>query len=861
QTGSRYINGTGSDLAQMKYLMDSAAAQQKALGLTFGVSLTAGQVAQLTRSILWWESVTINGQTVMVPKLYLSPEDITLHNGSVISGNNVQLAGGNITNSGGSINAQNDLLLDSTGSIDNLNAGLINAGGALNLKAIGDIGNISSVISGKTVSLESATGNISNLTRTEQWAMNNGYNHFSGTDTGPLAAVRATDSLFMGAAGDISITGAAVSAGDSVLLSAGNDLNMNAIQAGERRRYGGSGWYETHAVAPTVTAGNSLMLSAGRDVNSQAAGIMAENSMDIRAGRDVNMAAESTGTGDHDSTFSMKTVHDSVRQQGTDMTSGGDITVTAGRDITSVATAVTAKGDIRVNAGHDIVLGTATESDYHYSESGETRNRLLSHQTTRTITEDSVTREKGSLLSGNRVTVNAGDNLTVEGSDVVADRDVSLAAGNHVDVLAATSTDTSWRFKETKKSGLTGTGGIGFTTGSSKTTHDRREAGTTQSQSASTIGSTAGNVSITAGKQAHISGSDVIANRDISITGDSVVVDPGHDRRTVDEKFEQKKSGLTVALSGTVGSAINNAATMAREAKETSDSRLAALKGTQAVLSGVQAGVNHGLQQQSADPNNGIGVSISLNHQQSKSETKYQHDIVSGSTLSAGNNVSVTATGKNKDHNNSGDILITGSQIKSGNDTSLNAQNDILLAAAADTRQTTGKNSSKGGGVGVSFGGGTNGGGLSIFAGINGSEGREKGNGTTWTETTVDAGKNVSLTSGRDTTLSGAQVSGEKVTADVGNNLTISSLQDSDRYDSRQNSVAAGGSFTFGSMSGSGYASISQDKIKSNYDSVREQSGIYAGKDGFDVTVGNHTQLNGAVIASTATDDKNSLST
>ncbi|EED1706727.1 contact-dependent inhibition effector tRNA nuclease [Escherichia coli] len=861
QTGSRYINGTGSDLAQMKYLMDSAAAQQKALGLTFGVSLTAGQVAQLTRSILWWESVTINGQTVMVPKLYLSPEDITLHNGSVISGNNVQLAGGNITNSGGSINAQNDLLLDSTGSIDNLNAGLINAGGALNLKAIGDIGNISSVISGKTVSLESATGNISNLTRTEQWAMNNGYNHFSGTDTGQLAAVRATDSLFMGAAGDISITGAAVSAGDSVLLSAGNDLNMNAIQAGERRRYGGSGWYETHAVAPTVTAGNSLMLSAGRDVNSQAAGIMAENSMDIRAGRDVNMAAESTGTGDHDSTFSMKTVHDSVRQQGTDMTSGGDITVTAGRDITSVATAVTAKGDIRVNAGHDIVLGTATESDYHYSESGETRNRLLSHQTTRTITEDSVTREKGSLLSGNRVTVDAGDNLTVEGSDVVADRDVSLAAGNHVDVLAATSTDTSWRFKETKKSGLTGTGGIGFTIGSSKTTHDRREAGTTQSQSASTIGSTAGNVSITAGKQAHISGSDVIANRDISITGDSVVVDPGHDRRTVDEKFEQKKSGLTVALSGAVGSAINNAATMAREAKETSDSRLAALKGTQAVLSGVQAGVNHGLQQQSADPNNGIGVSISLNHQQSKSETKYQHDIVSGSTLSAGNNVSVTATGKNKDHNNSGDILITGSQIKSGNDTSLNAQNDILLAAAADTRQTTGKNSSKGGGVGVSFGGGTNGGGLSIFASINGSKGSEKGNGTTWTETTLDAGKNVSLTSGHDTTLSGAQVSGEKVTADVGNNLTISSLQDSDRYDSRQNSVAAGGSFTFGSMSGSGYASISQDKIKSNYDSVREQSGIYAGKDGFDVTVGNHTQLNGAVIASTATDDKNSLST
>ncbi|HGT8014244.1 TPA: contact-dependent inhibition effector tRNA nuclease [Escherichia coli] len=858
QTGSRYINGTGSDLAQMKYLMDSAAAQQKALGLTFGVSLTAGQVAQLTRSILWWESVTINGQTVMVPKLYLSPEDITLHNGSVISGNNVQLAGGNITNSGGSINAQNDLLLDSTGSIDNLNAGLISAGGSLDLSAIGDIGNISSVISGKTVSLESATGNISNLTRTEQWAMNNGYNHFSGTDTGPLAAVRATDSLFMGAAGDISITGAAVSAGDSVLLSAGNDLNMNAIQAGERRRYGGSGWYETHAVAPTVTAGNSLMLSAGRDVNSQAAGITAENSMDIRAGRDVNMAAESTGAGDHDSTFSMKTVHDSVRQQGTDMTSGGDITVTAGRDITSVATAVTAKGDIRVNAGHDIVLGTATESDYHYSESGETRNRLLSHQTTRTITEDSVTREKGSLLSGNRVTVNAGDNLTVEGSDVVAERDVSLAAGNHVDVLAATSTDTSWRFKETKKSGLTGTGGIGFTIGSSKTSHARREAGTTQSQSASTIGSTAGNVSITAGKQAHISGSDVIANRDISITGDSVVVDPGHDRRTVDEKFEQKKSGLTVALSGTVGSAINNAVTSAQETKESSDSRLKALQATKTALSGVQAGQAATMASATGDPN-ATGVSLSLTTQKSKSQQHSESDTVSGSTLNAGNNLSVVATGKNRGDNR-GDIVIAGSQLKAGGNTSLDAANDILLSGAANTQKTTGRNSSSGGGVGVSIGAGK-GAGISAFASVNAAKGREKGNGTEWTETTTDSGKTVTINSGRDTVLNGAQVNGNRIIADVGHDLLISSQQDTSKYDSKQTSVAAGGSFTFGSMTGSGYIAASRDKMKSRFDSVAEQTGMFAGDGGFDITVGKHTQLDGAVIASTATPDKNHLDT
>jgi len=53
----------------------------------------------------------------------------------------------------------------------------------------------------------------------------------------------------------------------------------------------------------------------------------------------------------------------------------------------------------------------------------------------------------------------------------------------------------------------------------------------------------------------------------------------------------------------------------------------------------------------------------------------------------------------------------------------------------------------------------------------------------------------------------------------------------------------------------------SQDKMHSNFDSVKEQSGLYVGNGGFDVTVGNHTQLNGAVIASQADADKNRLDT
>ena len=49
--------------------------------------------------------------------------------------------------------------------------------------------------------------------------------------------------------------------------------------------------------------------------------------------------------------------------------------------------------------------------------------------------------------------------------------------------------------------------------------------------------------------------------------------------------------------------------------------------------------------------------------------------------------------------------------------------------------------------------------------------------------------------------------------------------------------------------------------MHSNYDSVTDQSGIYAGKGGFDITVGNHTQLNGAVIASQGVAADNRLDT
>ncbi|QLC80744.1 hypothetical protein ED5_0045 [Enterobacter roggenkampii] len=933
QTGNRYLNGIGSDLDQMRYLMDNAAAAQQSLGLQFGVSLTADQIAALDHSLLWWEKATVNGETVMVPKLYLSPKDVTINNGSVIAGNNVTLKGGDITNSGSSLLAKNSLTLDSQNSISNLNNGLMKAGGDLNLSAIGDINNISSTISGKTVALESLDGSINNLTQVEQIDINAGgkYGKIGLKDTllGNTASITAQDGLSLEAGKNITVTGANLASGGDMLLnawgdiavntnqindafsssraktsrssvtyqgsnvsaggnllvnaghnldvtasdlkaggsaglSAGNDLNLNAAQTSESSRKGKSESHSTGIDRTTISAGDNLVLKAGQDINAQAAALAAEKSVGLQAGRDVNLAAEETTQGDSYKSGKKTVINESVRQQGTEIASGANTQILAGRDVTAEAAQVTAKGDIGVAAGRDVNLNTATESDYHYKEQTKTKKGFLSKKTTHTIEENSATRESGSLLSGDNVQVVAGNNLLVNGSAVAGDGDVKLKAGNNVDIVAATNSDTSWRFKEEKKSGLMGSGGIGFTIGSSKSTQDLREKGTTQSQSYSTVGSTGGSVDIAAGNQLHVGGADLVAGKNMALTGDSVTIEPGHDRLTSDQTFKQKSSGLTIALSGAVGDAVNTAASTAMAVKDQSDGRLAALQATKAALSGVQAVQANRLAEAAngSDPtNNGaFGVMASIGGQSSKSTSHSEQDKTTGSTLNAGGNLAITATGQGNAAN-SGDITVAGSQLKAGKDLTLNAAQDINLTSAADTNKLTGSNSSKGGSIGIGITAGPNGAGITVSASVNAARGSEKGNGTSWNETTLDAGQNVNLTSGRDTVLKGAQVNGDKVTADVGRDLTLSSLQDSDKYNSKQQSMNAGASYTWGAGSGSGSFSISRDKMKSNYDSVQEQTGIFAGKGGFDINVGNHTQLDGAVIASRADADKNRLET
>ncbi|HIB9923547.1 TPA: beta strand repeat-containing protein, partial [Escherichia coli] len=444
RTGSRYLNGLGSDTEQMRYLMDNAARQQKGLGLEFGVALTAEQIAQLDGSILWWESVTINGQTVMVPKLYLSPEDITLHNGSVISGNNVQLAGGNITNSGGSINAQNDLSLDSSGYIDNLNAGLISAGGSLDLSAIGDISNISSVISGKTVQLESVSGNISNITRRQQWNAGSdsqyGGVHLSGTDTGPVATIKGTDSLSLDAGKNIDITGATVSSGGDLGMSAGNDINIAAnLISGSKSQSGF--WHtddnsssSTTSQGSSISAGGNLAMAAGHNLDVTASSVSAGHSALLSAGNDLSLNAVRESKNSRNGRSESHESHAAVST----VTAGDNFLLVAGRDIASQAAGMAAENNVVIRGGRDVnlVAESAGAGDSYTSKKKKEINETVRQQGTE-------------IASGGDTTVNAGRDITAVASSVTATGNISVNAGR--DVALTTATESDYHYLETKK--------------------------------------------------------------------------------------------------------------------------------------------------------------------------------------------------------------------------------------------------------------------------------------------------------------------------------------------------------------------------------------------------------------------------
>lgn len=347
--------------------------------------------------------------------------------------------------------------------------------------------------------------------------------------------------------------------------------------------------------------------------------------------------------------------------------------------------------------------------------------------------------------------------------------------------------------------------------------------------------------------------------RDLAITGRDIAITAAENSHTSLTQRESRASGLTLALSGTAGSALNTAIQQTREATREMDSRMATLMGIRAALTGVGSGQALALDMAKGSGdgsnNNTVGISLTYGRQKSTSEQRVEQHRASGSTLTAGRDMVLTAT--------EGDVWIQGAQFQAGRDTVLDAARDLRLESARNTETTSGRSDSHGGSLGIGIGVGQGGANISISGSVSASRGRENGSSLTYSETTISSGRDVMLRSGQDTTLTGAQISGDRIMGDIGRNLTITSEQDRDRYDSQHRSTSAGATVSYGTGGWSGSASFnaSRDKLHGNFDSVAEQSGLFAGEGGFDIRVGEHTQLNGGVIGSTATADRNRLET
>ncbi|MGC1019606.1 hemagglutinin repeat-containing protein [Pantoea agglomerans] len=932
QTGNRYINGLGSDLAQMRYLMDNAAAAQQSLGLEFGVSLSAGQLASLDKSMVWWEATTINGETVMVPKLYLSTKDVEMRDGSVIAGNNVTLKGGDVINTGSSVMAKNDLTIDSQNTLSNLNAGLLHAGGDLQLSALNDINNVSATISGKKVALESVNGDINNLTTSQLWHLDadNGKGakkSYTETLSGPTASITSLDSLSLKAGNDIIVTGAnlkaggdlllnawndiaitgnqnvtgsaqsgfgnrwqkvdptstttvttvgsqiaaggnmamqaghdltvtasSITAGKNAALAAGNDLNLNSATTSQNDVKGKRETHSTGLDRTTLTSGGDLALQAGRDLNSQAAGIAADKDVTLQAGRDVNLLAAETGSGNSYKSGKKVEINESVRQQGTEIASGGSTRLLAGNDITSQAATVTANKDLALQAGHDVNITTATESDYAYREETKTKKGFLKKTTTHTIQENSDTREKASQLSGNTVSVIAGNDLTVQGSSVAGDKGVALSAGNDLNIVTATNTQSTYSLKEKKKSGLMG-GGLGLSYGKQTAKSERNGDQVTQSDARSLVGAGNGVVSMTAGNNALIKGSDVIAggkNGDISVTAKNIAIVAGQDQVRETAKQKSKSSGFGLSLNLTpldtvrnLRDIMNNTSSVYEQMKQTGNELGASS------LDSPAPGLTYGRS----------GSKVSQN-----SESIYQ----SGSTLNTTGNLLLKARGDSDTH--TGNILVEGSSLNAGARASLDATRNIDITTASDSQKAASSSSSKSwsattsasiGALARSGGGSPNNG----SAGTNyGSKNNQMSGDRSMLaqHTSAITAGSVDVTSHKgDIAISGSTLTGTSGVSLNAEQGKISVVAGEDR----QQASTSGSDHAIGDLGGDGYSGTvgvghnswknassgtQQNTVRSGIVSTLGNVSVNAGKDvnlqGADVYAGNSLSVNGENI-------------
>ncbi|HGO8096897.1 TPA: hemagglutinin repeat-containing protein, partial [Neisseria meningitidis] len=456
----------------------------------------------------------------------------------------------------------------------------------------------------------------------------------------------------------------------------------------------------------------------------------------------------------------------------------------------------------------------------------------------------------GSNIGGGKMIVAAGQDINVRGSNLISDKGTVLKAGNDIDISTAHNRYTGNEYHESKKSGVMGTGGLGFTIGNRKTTDDTDR--TNIVHTGSIIGSLNGDTVTVAGNRYRQTGSTVSSPEGRNtVTAKSIDVESANNRYATDYVHTREQKGLTVALNVPVVQAAQNFVQAAQNVGKSKNKRVNAMAAANAAWQGYQAAQqmqqfapsSSAGQGQNNNQSSGISVSVTYGEQKSRNEQKSRYTEAAASQIIGKGQTTLAATGSGEQSN----INITGSDVIGHAGTALIADNHIRLQSAKQDGSEQSKNKSSGwnAGVAVKIGNGIR---FGITAGGNIGKGKEQGGNTTHRHTHVGstAGQ-TTIRSGGDTTLKGAQLIGKGIQADT-RNLHIESVQDTETYQSKQQNGNVQVTVGYG-FSASG--SYRQSKVKADHASVTEQSGIYTGEDGYQIKVRDNTDLKGGIITST----------
>lgn len=788
-TGYRRLDGYDNDEDQLKALMDAGITFARSQQLVPGVALSAAQVAQLTSDIVWLENQTItlkdgSQQTVLVPKVYVVARKGDLNStGSLISANVLQLNADDIRN-GGTIAGRKvvDLRaqnIEHSGQIRGEKVWL-EAKNQINLQG-GDIA------AGKLLSLSADQINVSSTTAT------------SGDKQNGNTVVDRVARLSVGEDG---------SEGGILSIQSQHDTHLNGAVVRNTSQGGKTQIISEHGNVDLGTVATERHESYG--------------SLNDKNHRHVHQTAE----------------------VGTDIQSQGDLLVKAGNDIKiRQGNLDSEKGLTALQAGHDIQISEG-RSTLDFDESVYTQSKgFLSKRSQLDTYQRQHDEAQGSSVTGKLVYMDAGHDLNVVGSDIVSEQKAQLHAGHNTQLTTAQSYYNDRESHQTKKSGLMGTGGIGFTVGS------KQDQFTQTSQVVQQVGSTAGSLNgdalITAGNQYSQIGSTVSTPKGrITIDAAKINIADAKNIQIGESEYVHQQKGLTIALSTPITDLAQQAIDTAKNAKQVGQSknaRVNAMAAANTAMQAYQTGQAIGEIQSGKTSPTTVGVSITYGEQKNRqTSNSYHTESQASQLLSGAGPVVLMATGQGKDSQ----INITGSDVIGKGGTHLYADGGINIQAAKNTHSEHSRNSNKGWNAGVSlnFGSGIS---LGITAGGNKGKGYTDAEQTTYRHSHVGgAGSPTVIVSGGDTNIKGAQVTGKGITVRAAN-LNIESLQDTADYHSRQQNIKGQVTVGYGASASGDY---SKSKINAEHRSVSEQSGLFAGDDGFDVQVGGHTQLTGGII-------------